>query len=188
MAAAKRLLLTIDMINETVGDAISDMLLVETILLANGWDVQDWLATYDDLANSLRKVKVADRLAVTTADAERQCVTPDGLQAAIDKAVSKYPMGRSFVRSSGTEDVVRVYAEAKNKEVSSVEMPSNIWNLYEIAYCVYRTPIDWPLRSKSWCTKWPAELVHRRSYPTESYIRTCKHMLWCSCVQVSSRI
>lgn len=116
--AAKKLLLTIDMINETVGDAISDMLLVETILLENGWDVQDWLRAYDDLPNCLRKVTVADRQRVTTADAERVCVTPEGLQAAIEQVVTRYPRGRSFVRSSGTEDVVRVYAEASTKEVS----------------------------------------------------------------------
>lgn len=115
--AAKRLLLTIDLINETVGDAISDMLLVETILLEKGWDVEDWLRSYVDLPNCLRKVTVADRRSVTTTDAERRCVTPDGLQAAIDQAVEKYSRGRSFVRSSGTEDVVRVYAEAETKEV-----------------------------------------------------------------------
>lgn len=117
VAAAKRLLLTIDMINETVGDAISDMLLVETILLQNGWDVCDWLAAYSDLSNCQKKVTVADRKVVTVTDAERQCVTPAGLQAEIDRVVANYPLGRSFVRASGTEDVVRVYAEASNKEV-----------------------------------------------------------------------
>lgn len=35
-----------------------------------------------------------------------------GLQAAIDTAVAKYPRGRAFARPSGTEDAVRVYAEA----------------------------------------------------------------------------
>ena len=38
--------------------------------------------------------------------------TPAGLQALIDVAVAPVPSGRSFVRPSGTEDVVRVYAEA----------------------------------------------------------------------------
>lgn len=56
--AARKLLSTINMINETVGDAISDMLLVETVLHANGWDLRQWLATYDDLPNLLLKVKV----------------------------------------------------------------------------------------------------------------------------------
>ena len=33
-------------------------------------------------------------------------------QAAIDKLAAAAPRGRAFVRPSGTEDVVRVYAEA----------------------------------------------------------------------------
>lgn len=117
IAAAKRLLLTIDVINETVGDAISDMFLAEVVLQTNGWDVKDWYNTYDDLPNLQKKVSVSDRNAITTTDAERVCVTPAGLQDEIDKVVAKYPRGRSFVRPSGTEDVVRVYAEAARKEV-----------------------------------------------------------------------
>jgi phosphomannomutase len=38
-----------------------------------------------------------------------------GLQAAIDAAVAKYPQGRAFARPSGTEDAVRVYAEASSQ-------------------------------------------------------------------------
>nr|XP_014098249.1 phosphoacetylglucosamine mutase [Bactrocera oleae]XP_036215048.1 phosphoacetylglucosamine mutase [Bactrocera oleae] len=112
---AKTLLHVIDLINETVGDAISDMLLVETILNQKGWDVKDWLATYDDLPNLQLKIKVQDRNVITTTDAERVCVTPVGLQEAIDKMVTNYKRGRAFVRPSGTEDVVRVYAEAATK-------------------------------------------------------------------------
>lgn len=117
--AAKKLLLTIDVINETVGDAISDMLLVEIILQANGWDVKDWFNTYSDLPNIQKKICVADRSIITTTDAERKVVTPEDLQPGIDEIVNKYPRGRSFVRPSGTEDIVRVYAEAATKEVSS---------------------------------------------------------------------
>lgn len=113
-SAARKLLLTIDVINETVGDAISDMLLVETILHANGWDLKDWLSTYEDLPNTIEKVKVKDRNVFETTDAERICVKPEGLQSKIDEMVQKYSRGRSFVRPSGTEDVVRVYAEAEN--------------------------------------------------------------------------
>jgi phosphoacetylglucosamine mutase len=110
----RKLLLTIDIINETVGDAISDMLLVETILHAKGFSLKDWLATYDDLPNTIKKVKVQDRSVFETTDAERTCVKPEGLQDRIDELVRKYKRGRSFVRPSGTEDVVRVYAEAEN--------------------------------------------------------------------------
>uniref|UniRef100_A0A336LW80 Phosphoacetylglucosamine mutase n=1 Tax=Culicoides sonorensis TaxID=179676 RepID=A0A336LW80_CULSO len=114
--AAKKLLSTINLINETVGDAISDMLLVETVLHAKGWDLKEWNGLYKDLPNLQLKVKVQDRNLVTTTDAERKCVTPSGLQQEIDSLVQKYPRGRSFVRPSGTEDVVRVYAEAENQE------------------------------------------------------------------------
>jgi phosphoacetylglucosamine mutase len=111
-----KLLLTIDLINETVGDAISDMLLVETILHAKGWDLNDWLGTYEDLPNLQQKVKVQDRNVFETTDAERICVKPDGLQDRINELVTKYKRGRAFVRPSGTEDVVRVYAEAENAD------------------------------------------------------------------------
>lgn len=114
--AAKLLLSTIDLTNETVGDAISDMLLVETVLHYRGWSLQDWFTAYSDLPNVLMKVKVEDRNVFTTTDAERICVTPEGLQDAINEIVAKYSRGRSFVRPSGTEDVVRVYAESETKD------------------------------------------------------------------------
>lgn len=75
---------------------------------------------------------VQDRNVITTADAERICLTPDGLQDEIDSIVSKYNKGRSFVRPSGTEDVVRVYAEAAtNKEVVSLadEVSSKVYDM-----------------------------------------------------------
>lgn len=55
---AERMLNLFDLINETVGDAMSDMLLVETILQSKGWDLKDWLASYNDLPNVQVKVKV----------------------------------------------------------------------------------------------------------------------------------
>ena len=35
-----------DMINQTVGDSLSDMLMVEAILRARGWDVPEWSQAY----------------------------------------------------------------------------------------------------------------------------------------------
>ncbi|CAH1155353.1 unnamed protein product [Phaedon cochleariae] len=110
--ACSKFLTLIDLINETVGDAISDMLLVETILHEKGWDISQWEACYTDLPNRLMKVTVKDRNVITTTDAERICLTPQDLQDEIDSLAAKYPKGRSFVRPSGTEDIVRVYAEA----------------------------------------------------------------------------
>lgn len=114
--SATHLMTVIDLINQTVGDAISDLLLVEVILSSQGWDVKEWNQAYTDLPNRQLKVKVKDRCIIQTTDAERKTVAPPGLQEAIDKLVTNYPNGRSFVRPSGTEDVVRVYAEADSRE------------------------------------------------------------------------
>lgn len=43
---------------KTVGDAISDMLLIEAILAIKGLTVQQWDAIYSDLPNRQLKVKV----------------------------------------------------------------------------------------------------------------------------------
>jgi phosphoacetylglucosamine mutase len=101
------------LINQTVGDALSDMLLVEVVLAHRSYGAFEWDSLYVDLPNRLVKVVVADRNIFKTEDAERRLVNPPGLQVRIDELVRKYEAGRSFVRPSGTEDVVRVYAEAR---------------------------------------------------------------------------
>lgn len=156
---AKTLLNVIDLINETVGDAISDMLLVETILHAKGWDVKEWESTYTELSNLQLKVKVQDRNVITTTDAERICVTPVGLQEGIDKLVANYKRGRSFVRSSGTEDIVRVYAEAATKKVDLAKNIIITKIYFTTQYNRCRTLKVWLTMLVSWSIKWQEELV-----------------------------
>ncbi|TGO51118.1 hypothetical protein BCON_0168g00030 [Botryotinia convoluta] len=104
-----------DLINQTVGDALSDMLLVETILAHKSWTPKEWDSTYIDLPNRLVRVEVADRNVFKTTDAERKLVEPQGTQQQIDALVAKFKDGRSFARASGTEDALRVYAEAATR-------------------------------------------------------------------------
>ncbi|XP_061559824.1 phosphoacetylglucosamine mutase isoform X4 [Phycodurus eques] len=122
---------TVNVINQTVGDAISDMLLIEAILALKGMTVQQWDAIYTDLPSRQIKVKVSDRRVIDTTDAERRAVSPPGLQDAIDASVGKYRRARSFVRPSGTEDVVRVYAEADTQESADSLA-------HEVSLAVYR--------------------------------------------------
>lgn len=114
-AALETLQALTDLINQTVGDAISDMLLVETILAHKSWTPREWDLTYVDLPNRLVRVEVQDRNMFKTTDAERKLVEPQGLQERIDELVSKFKDGRSFARASGTEDALRVYAEAATR-------------------------------------------------------------------------
>ncbi|KAL2866735.1 phosphoacetylglucosamine mutase PCM1 [Aspergillus lucknowensis] len=104
-----------DLINQAVGDALSDMLLVEAILAHKGWTPREWLATYTDLPSRLVRVEVADRSIFKAYDAERKLESPPGLQGKIESLQSRYNKGRSFARASGTEDAVRVYAEAASR-------------------------------------------------------------------------
>jgi phosphoacetylglucosamine mutase len=104
-----------DLINQAVGDALSDMLLVEAILAHKGWTTKEWLGTYTDLPSRLVRVEVADRSIFKAVDAERKLESPAGLQDKIDALQSRYNKGRSFARASGTEDAVRVYAEAASR-------------------------------------------------------------------------
>lgn len=114
--AILRLVAVTQLINQAVGDALSGILLVEAILQYMGWSVESWSKLYQDLPSRQLKVKVADRTAVITANAETTVVKPFGLQDMIDSETSKYTKGRCFIRPSGTEDVIRVYAEASTQE------------------------------------------------------------------------
>ncbi len=104
-----------DLINQTVGDAISDMLLVEVILAHKGWTLHDWAMTYTDLPNRLVRVEVKDKDLFATTDAERRLSHPPGAQDEIDQCVNKYTNARAFARASGTENACRVYAEAATR-------------------------------------------------------------------------
>ncbi|KAK0392437.1 hypothetical protein NLU13_1932 [Sarocladium strictum] len=104
-----------DLINQTVGDAISDMLMVEVILAHKGWTLKDWAMTYTDLPNRLKRVVVADKDIFKTTDAERRLSHPKGVQDSIDECVKKYTNARAFARASGTENACRVYAEAATR-------------------------------------------------------------------------
>lgn len=129
--AALLLQSAVNVINQTVGDAISDMLLIEAILAVRGMTIQQWDAIYSDLPNRQLKVKVSDRRVIDTTDEERRVANPAGLQDAIDALVKKYKQARSFVRPSGTEDVVRVYAEAETQESADALA-------HEVSLAVYR--------------------------------------------------
>lgn len=113
--AVMRLLAASQLINQAVGDALSGLLLVEAILQYKGWSFQDWCGLYSDLPSRQLKVKVKDRSVIVTTDAETKVSQPSSLQELIDKETANYTHGRCFVRPSGTEDVVRVYAEASTQ-------------------------------------------------------------------------
>mmetsp|Transcript_2428 Transcript_2428/g.3493 ORF Transcript_2428/g.3493 Transcript_2428/m.3493 type:complete len:559 (-) Transcript_2428:130-1806(-) len=118
--ARSRLKLLVQLVNQAIGDAMSDLLAVVFALRYQKWTMDAWNAIYNDFPSTMLKVKVRDRTLVKTKNAERECTAPEGLQKQIDELVSAAGSGaRAFVRPSGTEDVVRVYAEASTQEAAS---------------------------------------------------------------------
>jgi phosphoacetylglucosamine mutase len=105
------------LINPAVGDALSDMLLVDYLLRSlGGWTLSDWnTKLYDDLPSRMLKVRVSDRTVIRCNSNESVCLAPSTVQPLLQAAMDRVPSGRTFVRPSGTEDVVRVYAEAQTR-------------------------------------------------------------------------
>lgn len=110
--ALQRLQLLPALINQAVGDALSDLLLVDAILQIKCWSINDWNGLYTDLPSRQCKVTVEDRTMIRTNTNETECTSPAQLQHELDRIMARCPGSRCFVRPSGTENVVRVYAEA----------------------------------------------------------------------------
>eukprot|EP00760_Papus_ankaliazontas_P036084 PhM_4_TR8185/c0_g1_i1/m.81980/K01836/PGM3; phosphoacetylglucosamine mutase len=114
--AAKLLSLSV-LLSQVCGDAIGDMLAVELALRDAGVTPAQWLELYDDLPSRQLKVTVPDPKRITNTWEQTRVVEPALLQDKIDAAVAlvRQPC-RAFVRPSGTEPIVRVYAEAPTRE------------------------------------------------------------------------
>mmetsp|Transcript_18369 Transcript_18369/g.32518 ORF Transcript_18369/g.32518 Transcript_18369/m.32518 type:complete len:565 (+) Transcript_18369:195-1889(+) len=131
VAAATNILALEQLINQATGDAMADLLAVEAVLLAENLSLDDWNEMYTDLPSRQLKCRVSDRAAITTTDDEARVIEPAELQDAIDYAVSQYQHGRAFARPSGTEDAVRVYAEAADSEMAdalALKVAQAIWD------------------------------------------------------------
>lgn len=128
--------------NQAVGDALSGLLLVDAALRHLKWDFDAWQRMYADLPSRQLAVKVADRGVVAMSEDESAAVAPVALAAAVEAAVkearkkvssstSSPSLARAFARPSGTEDVVRVYAEAETREACealALEVGRAVWD------------------------------------------------------------
>ncbi|VDL94577.1 unnamed protein product [Schistocephalus solidus] len=142
------------LVNTAVGDALSDLLLVEFVLAARQLSLRDWRAMYEVLPSRQLKVAVADRYVIKVSENEFRTVKPEGVQvrcstlvffflffyqAAIDTLVTKVDSvagrtssSRAFIRPSGTEDTVRVYAESTTQALAD-------WLAHSVARLVHST-------------------------------------------------
>ena len=117
-------------------------MLVDAALRNLRWDFDAWQGMYADLPSRQLAVRVADRGVVGMSEDESAAVAPAALAAAVERAVqgarrkasgssSSPSLARAFARPSGTEDVVRVYAEAETREACealALEVARAVWD------------------------------------------------------------
>lgn len=115
--AVNKFLKFLRLTNEAVGDAIATLLMFEVFLKDTDQSIRDADKVYTDLPSRMLKLSVKDREKFKTRpDNETILVQPEGLQELILALFNAVPGARAFVRASGTEDVVRIYAEAPTQE------------------------------------------------------------------------
>lgn len=100
------------LMSQVTGDALANILFVETILYTF-CSFEKWIDMYTNLPSKQYKMN-KDRSLFQTIDSERKCIKPEGLQDEIDNLVKMYKNARCFVRPSGTENAIRIYVEGDN--------------------------------------------------------------------------
>lgn len=99
--------------NPAVGDGVADLLLILAILQCERMSFSDWISLYAERCSENLIVRVANKDVIVTDDFDRRVVKPEALRKVVEN-VANVSGRRVFVRPSGTEDVIRVYAEAPN--------------------------------------------------------------------------
>lgn len=102
--------------NMTVGDAMANLFLIESILRDLDLSISDFMAIYEENPSRMYKAIVKDRTKFKTIWDESRLTTPIELQERIDQLVASVQEGKAFVRPSGTEDILRIYSEARSVE------------------------------------------------------------------------
>jgi phosphoacetylglucosamine mutase len=77
---------------------------------------EDWIGIYEELPSRQEKLHVPNKSLLKCSDDETYLVEPVTLQEELNRLMKSVEMGRIFIRPSGTEDVVRIYAEARKRE------------------------------------------------------------------------
>lgn len=114
-SAIKSLLALSNLINQTTGDAISNLLLILSILSITRLSPSDWNSLYTDYPSWSITIEVKDHANYKIADEGRKLSSPYGLQPKIDALVKKFERGRAVLRPSRIENAVHIYAEALSK-------------------------------------------------------------------------
>lgn len=122
--------------NKVVGDAMANLLVMEAILYDLDMSIEQFSDFVVENPSKNYRAKVENRLKFKTIENETRLTEPMALQDAIDQAVSEVEEGKAFVRPSGTENILWVYAEARTVEQTN-QLGEKILNIIETQYKDY---------------------------------------------------
>lgn len=113
---AKKVCALLKIANTTGYDAISNLLMIEAVMRDRDYNVTMLSNLYKDNPSNLFKATVTDKRKFVTSWDETKITEPKRLQDIIEVFTNDIPEGRAFIRPSGTEDLLRIYVEAKKQE------------------------------------------------------------------------
>jgi len=98
-----------NLFHPNIGDGVIDLFASLYILQNLEWDVQDWYNMYTEKHSVLSKISVENKNVYKSNADETSLIEPKEVQDCINQLCkSGY---RSFIRASGTEDIVRLFVE-----------------------------------------------------------------------------
>lgn len=136
MVCISNLLSLHKMINPSVGDAISGMLLVDITLRMKKWKINTWANLYKDLPSRQIKVVVPDRRLIITNETEERVLEPAALQIAIDKCITDLVQtgGLMYYACNKSDDEADNIHDDGSEEVASEKFNK----LYDSIRCFVR--------------------------------------------------
>mmetsp|Transcript_9767 Transcript_9767/g.19148 ORF Transcript_9767/g.19148 Transcript_9767/m.19148 type:complete len:519 (-) Transcript_9767:4516-6072(-) len=102
----------VSLANQTVGDAVTNLILAEVALFVLGWKLETLAQLYPTQPGVTTKVEVLRKDLLKVSYDETQVLEPVSLREEVDQVLSRYTCSRALIRASGTEPVIRVFAEA----------------------------------------------------------------------------
>ncbi|WUR03825.1 phosphoacetlyglucosamine mutase [Vairimorpha necatrix] len=122
-----------NLFDPNIGDALANLLVLKSII-----DDTTDLKNYNENGSRLLAVRIKNKNVITTNE-QNKVITPGNLQEKINEEVEK-SQGRGFVRPSGTEDLVRVYAECANQKDADILALKIAQHVYDICDGIGKHP------------------------------------------------
>jgi len=120
------------LMNQTVGDALSILLVIISIMNIKNTTLNK-LVKYDNKPNNIYKMIINNKDSIKTNEDETRIIEPKEIQDKIDKLINEFTEfnPRIFIRPSGTEDCIRIYIESDLEDINYIIYNNLIDNLFK---------------------------------------------------------